>query len=65
MWGGNGKIYFFKGDEYWRFDPHRKPAVSDKYPADIDNWDLPDNIEAAVQWSNRHTYFFKNGEYYR
>ena len=35
------------------------------YPRDIGNWDLPNNIDGAVQWSNRRTYFFKNGQYYR
>merc|ERR1712122_416307 len=29
------------------------------------HWDLPSNIDGATQWSNRKTYFFKNGKYYR
>ena len=53
VWGGNGKIYFFKDDEYWKFDPSRKPPVKSDYPRDISNWDLPNNIDGAVQWSNR------------
>ena len=65
VWGGNGKIYFFKNDEYWKFDPSRKPPVKSDYPRDISNWDLPNNIDGAVQWTNRRTYFFKNGQYYR
>lgn len=65
VWGGNGKIYFFKGDNYWKFDPSRKPAVKNSYPKSISNWGLPANVGAAVQWSNKRTYFFKDGVYYR
>ena len=43
VWGGNNKIYFFKvqtlsitylqGNNYWKFDPQRKPHVrTDVYP---------------------------------
>ena len=49
VWGGNGKIYFFKDDEYWKFDPSRKPAVQSVYPRDIGNWDLPSNIDGALK----------------
>lgn len=65
VWGGNGKIYFFKGDQYWKFDPSRKPAVQNVYPRQIENWDLPSNIDGALNWSNKRTYFFKGGQYYR
>ena len=54
-----------QGDDYWKFDPSRKPPVRSVYPRKIDNWDLPSNINGAVQWSNKRTYFFKDGEYYR
>jgi matrix metalloproteinase-14 (membrane-inserted) len=66
VWGGNGKIYFFKGSQYWKFDPERKPHVrSDHYPKSISLWDLPNNMEAALQWDNGRTYFFKSGNYWR
>eukprot|EP00090_Calanus_glacialis_P031534 TRINITY_DN5228_c0_g1_i1.p1 TRINITY_DN5228_c0_g1~~TRINITY_DN5228_c0_g1_i1.p1 ORF type:complete len:546 (-),score=123.28 TRINITY_DN5228_c0_g1_i1:69-1706(-) len=66
VWGGNNKIYFFKGNDYWKFDPERKPHVrSDRYPKRISQWDLPQNMEGALQWDNGKTYFFKNGEYWR
>ena len=32
VWSGNGKIYFFKGTNYWRFDPEKRPPVSEGYP---------------------------------
>ena len=32
---------------------------------DISLWGLPDNIDGALQWDNRRTYFFKSGNYWR
>jgi len=66
VWGGNGKIYFFKGSQYWKFDPERKPHVrSDHYPKAISLWDLPNDMDGALQWDNGRTYFFKSGDYWR
>lgn len=66
VWGGNGKIYFFKGSKYWKFDPKKKPPVNEAdYPRRISNWDLPNNIDAAVQWKNQYTYFLDGDNYYR
>ena len=66
VWGGNGKIYFFKGSQYWKFDPTKKPPVNeDEYPRKISNWDLPSNIDGAIQWKNKYTYFFHDDRYYR
>ena len=62
VWVGIGKIYFFKGSKYWKFDPERKTHVcSDRYPKSISLCDLPNNMEAALQWDNGRTYFFKLG----
>ena len=66
VWGGNGKIYFFKGTSYWKFDPEKRPPVSSAYPRPISNWEgIPDNIDDATQYTNGYSYFFKNGLYYR
>ena len=66
VWGGNNKIYFFKGSKYWKFDPERKPHVrTDRYPKNISGWDVPNNIEGALQYANGKTYFFKQGLYWR
>ena len=27
VWGGNGKIYFFKGEKFWKFDPEGRPFI--------------------------------------
>ena len=36
------------------------------YPRPISNWDgIPNNVDAAMQYSNEKTYFFKDGKYYR
>ncbi|CAA9999914.1 unnamed protein product [Nesidiocoris tenuis] len=66
VWGGNGKIYFYKGSKFWRFDPTQKPPVKSTYPKDIANWEgVPNNLDAALQYTNGYTYFFKKGQYYR
>jgi len=66
VWSGNGKIYFFKGDKYWRFDPLKQPPVTPGYPKPISNWNgIPDNVDAALRYSNGFTYFFKGNKYWR
>lgn len=36
------------------------------YPKPISNWDgIPDNIDAALHYTNGYTYFFKDENYYR
>ena len=66
VWAKNDKIYFFKGSRYYKFDPQQNPPVADSYPRPMSNWEgVPDNIDAALQYSNGATYFFKNSQYYR
>ncbi|CAH1984953.1 unnamed protein product [Acanthoscelides obtectus] len=66
VWSGNGKIYFYKGGKFWRFDPSQRPPVKSTYPKPISNWEgVPDNMNAAFQWTNGYTYFFKDNAYYR
>ncbi|CAG9863528.1 unnamed protein product [Phyllotreta striolata] len=66
VWSGNGKLYFFKGSKFWRFDPSQRPPVKNTYPKPISNWDgVPDNLDAAFQWTNGYTYFYKDNAYYR
>ena len=41
VWGGNGKIYFTKGDKFWKFDPDTTPHVSKRnYPKPLNLWTL-------------------------
>ena len=66
VWAVNRKIYFFKGSEYYKFDPKKKIPVEESYPRPISNWDgIPDNINTALQYSNGNTYFFTQEQYYR
>lgn len=65
VWTGNGKIYFYKGTKFWRFDPASKPPVRSNYPKVIKNWQgVPDHVNAAVTYKG-YTYFFKDNAYYR
>jgi hypothetical protein len=65
VWTGNGKIYFYKGTKFWRFDPASKPPVRSNYPKLIKNWQgIPDHINAAVTYKG-YTYFFQDNAYYR
>lgn len=54
------------GTKFWKFDPMQKPPVKSTYPKPISNWDgIPDNLDAALHYTNGYTYFFKDGNYYR
>ena len=55
----NGKTYFFKGSQYWRFVDTK---MDDDYPKLISEGfrGIPDNVDAAFVWSgNGKIYFFK------
>lgn len=66
---GNGKVYFFKDAEYVRYDI-ASDAV-DLGPTPIaTGWpalppDFQNGIQAAVNWGNGKTYFFKGDQYLR
>ncbi|XP_071855385.1 uncharacterized protein [Apostichopus japonicus] len=62
---GNGKTYFFKGDQYWRTSG---TSPDSGYPKQISAaWHgLPNDIDAAVVWEpNGKGYFFKGTKYWR
>jgi hypothetical protein len=68
---GNGKVYFFKGGSYLRYDlPSDK--VDAGYPKPIaGNWGgvsgtgFENGIDAAVNYGNGKAYFFKGQQYLR
>lgn len=69
-WPNKNRLYFFKGDEYIRYDTS-KNRVDPGYPKKISaGWStLPrsfhSNIDAAVLWPNGKIYFFKGSNYVR
>lgn len=65
LWGGNSRVYFIKGNKYWRYDLN-KMEVERGYPKSLGVWrGLPERITDALQWANGVTYFFSNERYYR
>lgn len=66
LWN-NGKAYFFKGDQYLRYDV-ATDKVDAGYPAPIAaNWKglNVSKVDAAVRWPNGKAYFFSGSKYYR
>lgn len=69
---GFGKVYFFYGKEYLRYDVG-KDAVDPEYLPPNDpftiagNWNIPwtDGVDAAFNWGNGKIYFFRGTEYLR
>ncbi len=66
----NGKVYFFKGAQYSRYDP-KTDKVDAGYPKPIaGNWPgFPANfaagVNAGVLWTNGKAYYFKGNQYIR
>jgi len=66
---GDGRVFFFKGAKYIRYDIADDTVDPAIYPRDIsDGWsDFPAafaaGVDAAVNWGNGSAYFFKGGQY--
>ena len=61
----DGNYYVFQGAHYWKLTDE---SVADGYPRKIaDDWPgLPNNVDAAVTWTdNEKTYFFKGDNYWK
>ncbi|GIY24138.1 matrix metalloproteinase-2 [Caerostris extrusa] len=59
VWGYNGKTYLFADERYWRYDESEGRVELD-YPRDMAVWrGVPYHIDAAFQYTDGHTYFFK------
>ncbi len=68
----NQKVYIFKDDQYYRYDPNNSWNMDSGYPKPITgNWpgfpsDFAEGVDAAL-WSdtNQKIYFFKGNQYIR
>lgn len=64
VWSGNGKLYFIKGNSYYRYNGGE--GIGSDYPRSMGVWKgLPSKIDAAFQYTNDRTYFFSGTDYYR
>ncbi|HYX31174.1 MAG TPA: hemopexin repeat-containing protein [Pyrinomonadaceae bacterium] len=67
---GNGKIYFFKGSQYLRYDFAANHvdagfprSIAGNWPGWPSSWNS--GIDDAMNWGNGKVFFFKGGEYLR
>ncbi|XP_033154960.1 matrix metalloproteinase-2-like [Drosophila mauritiana] len=64
VWGHNNRTYMTSGTLYWRIDDYTGQVELD-YPRDMSIWSgVGYNIDAAFQYSDGKTYFFKNLGYW-
>jgi len=66
---GKGKVYFFKGGEYLRYDIEEN-KVDMGYPKPINDATWPgmiwtDGIDDVINWGNGKLYFFRGDQYIR
>lgn len=61
-----GEIHFFKGKNFWTFNPNTLPNVKPWYPLPISKWrGIPDDLDDVYIHPNGTTFFFKDDQYYR
>jgi len=61
-------LYFFKGDDYWRYIPNKDSwGLAEGYPKNINvKWGVPENLDAVYGFGEEgNVYFFKGNEYWR
>ncbi|KAG8542476.1 hypothetical protein GDO81_026669 [Engystomops pustulosus] len=59
VWKHNKKTYFFRHNQYWRFD-ERHGRMDPGYPKNTDLWQgLPSDVDDVISWTDGHTYVFK------
>ncbi|KAF2363390.1 Hemopexin-like repeat protein [Trinorchestia longiramus] len=64
FWPKNGKVYFFRHDEYWRFD-EAVGRMDNGYPQPMERWHgVPSYLDAAYTWDAAVSYFFKGNSFW-
>ncbi|KAM7421834.1 hypothetical protein PAMA_010069 [Pampus argenteus] len=65
-WEPVGKTYFFKGDQYWRYNEEKRTA-DPGYPKPITVWKgIPDAPQGAfISREGYYTYFYKGKDYWK
>lgn len=65
VWGHNGRTFLFSGSLYWRLDEELQRVELD-YPRSIEMWrGVGQSIDAAFQWKDGYTYFFRGKGFWR
>lgn len=64
VWAHNGKTYFFRGAQFWRYDDREK-RMDTGYPKPISLWrGIPDDLDDVITWGDGDAYFFKGDQYW-
>ena len=65
-YGKDKKTYFFKGDQYWKFDDSKENIAKDFPKNIVSKWgELPSDLDAVFTWGkNNKTYFFKGAKFW-
>lgn len=63
-WGGNGKTYFFKGYQYWRYN-EKMNKIDPEYPKNIsDGWGaVRYPVDSVMTWKDGNSFFFKGMDF--
>eukprot|EP00795_Rhopilema_esculentum_P002852 gene2852-1088_t len=65
-WTGNGRTYFFKGNQYWKYNDYYQ-KLETGYPRSIQRYwhGVPDDVDTAFIAPNSYLYFIKDGLIYK
>ncbi|KAM4628458.1 matrix metalloproteinase-25 [Discoglossus pictus] len=65
VWQQNKKTYFFRRNQFWRFDEKTGRPDQD-YPQTINIWKgVPPYVDDVISWGVGDTYFFKGSQYWK
>ncbi|XP_013397458.1 matrix metalloproteinase-2 isoform X2 [Lingula anatina] len=65
-WSYNSRTYLITGNMYWKLDEKEQRVVPFDYPRDMGIWQgVPTPVDAAFQFWDGVTYFFKGDQYWQ